>query len=574
MFRAFVEENNANRATSCFDDPESEHESRTSKIFARILGCSHFASPHSSPTTMTDDARMLLKATSWFANVSDALLDALVAKMTVQDVEEGHIFVQEGLPMKHVLILESGILRRTKRPPPSHVRRASLQEIRKEDDPKEAVLVDEIDLPARVTGLLHAIQDLDGNAEAFATVSSAGPARVWSIPGDALRDILASDASFALQVCQAMATELRSGSKSLRSLVQTMRAKGKPGSSSESSHICRVLCYDATSWVTDGFEAVLKDYPDVAMDFTTERLSEQSATYAAGYDAVCLFVNDDANASILQTLSQVGVRMVTLRSAGFDRVDTRAAKAFGLTVTRVPAYSPYAVAEMAVALLLAVNRKIAKASQRVKMANFTLDAGLLGMDLHAKTVGVMGTGKIGQLLVKILLGFGSKVICFDVFEADAVKEMGATYVSKDELYEQSDVIFLMMPLLPATKHTINESVLPKLKPGVLLINTSRGGLVDTKALLKGLRAGIFGGVGMDVYENEAQYFFQDWSARKIEDPALTELLGHHDVVLTAHQAFFTQEAVTQIVKTTMENLDAFWSGQTGFDHPNNCLPSD
>jgi D-lactate dehydrogenase len=181
-------------------------------------------------------------------------------------------------------------------------------------------------------------------------------------------------------------------------------------------------------------------------------------------------------------------------------------------------------------------------------------------------------GKIGQILSKILVGFGANLICYDVFESDAVKKLGGVYVSKDEIMERADVLFLMMPLLPQTYHTINEASLEKLKKGVILINTSRGGLVDTKALLKGLQTGVIGSVGMDVYENEQAYFFQDWSARKVQDPDLVALLGLNDVVLTAHQAFFTQEAVDKIVSTTIDNLHDFKKGLTGQAHPNNCIP--
>jgi len=241
-------------------------------------------------------------------------------------------------------------------------------------------------------------------------------------------------------------------------------------------------------------------------------------------------------------------------------------------VARVPAYSPYAVAEMAMALLMAVNRKINKAANRVRMANFTLDAGLMGTDIHGKTVGVMGTGTIGIVLCNILLGFGVNLLCCSHSENEDIKARGGRYVSKDELFAQSDILFLMMPLLPSTRHAINHSVLPQLKKGVILINTSRGGLVDTKALLEGLRQGIIGGVGMDVYEREQDYFYQDWSAKSIDDPDLEALIGNHNVVLTAHQAFFTTEAVTQIVGTTLENIRNFHNGAKGLAHPNNCIP--
>ena len=260
-----------------------------------------------------------------------------------------------------------------------------------------------------------------------------------------------------------------------------------------------------------------------------------------------------------------------MRCAGFDRIDTKAAKAYGLTVVRVPAYSPYAVAEHAVSLLMTVNRKICAASTRVKMANFTLDQSLIGVDIFEKKVAVMGTGKIGQILVKILNGFGAKILCYDIFESSVVKDLGATYTTKEDIYQNADIIFLMMPLLPATKHTINMEVISKLKEGVIIINTSRGGLINTKALIAGLRSGKIGGVGLDVFENEQEYFFQDWSARAIEDSDLTSLLGNNKVVLTAHQAFFTKEAVNKIVDTTLENIKEWKHGSVGQKHSNNCI---
>ena len=332
------------------------------------------------------------------------------------------------------------------------------------------------------------------------------------------------------------------------------------------------------------------------MDYTSDRLDMKTAKYAAGYDAVCLFVNDNADTNALWVLSMGGVKFIAMRCAGFDRVDTKAAKALGLSVARVPAYSPYAVAEHAISLLMAVNRKIHIASVRVKMANFSLDSGLLGMDIHGKTVAVMGTGKIGQILCKIISGFGVNLLAYDVFESDEgkslhfstsqniifracfnlnnrfvniiVKSMGGKYVSKEEIYKQSDVIFLMMPLLQATRHTINEEVLPMLKKGVILINTSRGGLIDTDSLISGLQSGVIGGCGLDVYENEGEYFFQDYSSKSIKDERLVAMLGNNRIVLTAHQAFFTKEAIDKIVSTTIENFFNFASGLRGDELPN------
>eukprot|EP00956_Cyclotella_meneghiniana_P023346 scaffold45368_cov68-Cyclotella_meneghiniana.AAC.5 len=324
---------------------------------------------------------------------------------------------------------------------------------------------------------------------------------------------------------------------------------------------------EVLSWVRENFEPQVEafnksnDFAVIKMDYTADRLDINSASYAVGYDAVCLFVNDTASADVLQILSMGGVGLIAMRCAGF-------AKTFGMNVARVPAYSPYAVAEHAIALLMSINRKTHAANTRVKMANFTLDSGLLGMDIYGKNVGVMGTGKIGQILCGIVKGFGANLFAYDVFEADCVKEMGGKYVSQEEIYKTCDVIFLMMPLLPATKHTINKDVLPLLKKGVIIINTSRGGLIETSALLDGIQSGIIGGAGIDVYENEGDYFFQDWSAKNIDDPVLVALLGSNKVVMTAHQAFFTREAIDKIVGTTIENIQEFSEGKRGKDLTN------
>lgn len=540
------------------------------------------------PAASKDEAIRLLRDTSWFHDGTEAFLDALAAIMVPVTAEDGHIFLEEGSPVNLFLILEEGTLVRTKLSA-DEVEKVDIQKSLRsmkgsmvtDELVKSSVVVDTLTVRGRVSGMLHVIED--GNF-AYATLTArGGPAKVWLVPGQSFRDLLSSNQAFSMEFLSIMSRELRTGTKSLRSLIRSVKYSGdRSGFAGEQGNTIRVLCYDSTSWVTESFKPAIEAFNEgeatksgmkIEMDFTIERLGRESATHAAGYDAVCTFVNDVVDAETMQTLSLLGVQMIAQRAAGFDRIDTKAAKAYGMTVARVPAYSPYAVAEFAITLLMSVNRKIAKASQRVRMANFSLDAGLMGMDIHGKTVGVLGTGKIGQILCKIILGFGAKLICYDVFESDEIKESGGTYVSQDEVYAQSDVLFLMMPLLPSTKHTINDSMLSKLKKGVIVINSSRGGLIDTKALLKGIQSGIISGAGMDVYENEADYFFQDWSARQIQDPTLVALLGEQNVVLTAHQAFFTKEAVGNIVDTTIENLRLFKLGKVGMEHPNNCIPS-
>lgn len=517
-------------------------------------------------------------SSTFFENASDEFLTELASKMVLKTVEDGHWFIVEGDDIDTIMVIEEGVLARTKLSEDEEDLRDSIISLTNEEVKsaltENAVNLDTVEGYGRVTGLYH---NFSPGSIAYATITAQGPAKVWVITGKDFRSIIAGNTKFAMEVMQALAHEVRGNKKATRAIMKSIT---KPGDESKKAgKTIKILCYDATSWVTGGFKPAIKEFNKaqgedsvaIEMDYTTERLGPKSAAYAAGYEGVCTFVNDTADKQTIQVLSMLGVKLIAQRAAGFDRVDTKAAKVFGMTVARVPAYSPYAVAEHGIALLMSVNRKITKASNRVKMANFSLDEGLMGVDIYGKTVGVMGTGKIGAILCNIINGFGAKLIAYDVFENPEVKKIG-TYVSKDEIFAQSDIIFLMMPLLPPTKHTINLDVLPKLKKGVILINTSRGGLVDTKALLKGLQGGIIGGCGMDVYENEADYFFQDWSARNIADADLTALLGQQNLVLTAHQAFFTKEAVDKIVATTLENISYFSNGKRGFAHPNNCIP--
>ncbi len=295
------------------------------------------------------------------------------------------------------------------------------------------------------------------------------------------------------------------------------------------------------------------------------QLNGQTASLAQGCPAVSIFINDDASAKILKKLQEGGAKLLALRSAGFNHVDVFAAEQLGMTVLRVPAYSPYAVAEHAVALMLALNRKLHRAYQRVREQNFSLN-GLMGFDMHGKTVGVVGTGKIGAVVCRILHGFGCRLLAFDPMPNPEVAALGAVYVSLNELLEQSDVVTLQCPLTPDTKHLINAAALARMKPKAMLINTSRGGIVDTRALIETLKAGKLGAVGLDVYEEEADLFFQDLSDQVIQDDVFARLLTFPNVLVTAHQGFFTQEAVEAIQRTTIENITAFERGEPRPQH--------
>jgi D-lactate dehydrogenase len=297
-----------------------------------------------------------------------------------------------------------------------------------------------------------------------------------------------------------------------------------------------------------------------AIDHLEDRLRERSAPLAHGADAACIFVNDVADAAALSGLRDAGVRFVALRCAGFNNVDLEAAARLGLRVVRVPAYSPNAVAEHTIALILSLNRRIHKAYNRVRDGNFSLD-GLVGFDLAGKTAGVIGTGKIGTIVARLLWHFRCNVIAYDPYENERITELGMRYVSLDELWATSDVISLNCPLTAETHHLVDERAVESMKPGVMVVNTGRGALVDTTAVIDGLKSGRIGALALDVYEEEAELFFEDRSAEVITDDAFARLLVFPNVLITAHQAFLTREALAGIADTTLANLDDLAAGR-------------
>lgn len=296
-----------------------------------------------------------------------------------------------------------------------------------------------------------------------------------------------------------------------------------------------------------------------ALEFFEARLTAATMPLARGFPAVCVFVNDVVDAVMLTDLAEHGLQVVALRCAGFNNVDLPTAERLGVRVVRVPAYSPHAVAEHTIALLLGLNRRLHRACSRVREGNFSLQ-GLMGFDLHGKTAGVIGTGRIGVLVVQILKAFGCDVLAFDVSSNFEAEQAGAVYVGLDELFARSDVISLHCPLTPDTQHLIGSESIDRMKPGVVLINTSRGGIVDTDAVIAGLKSGQIGGLAIDVYEEEADLFFEDLSNEVIRDDVFARLLTFPNVLVTGHQAFFTREALEQIAVTTLSNIAAVESG--------------
>ncbi len=287
--------------------------------------------------------------------------------------------------------------------------------------------------------------------------------------------------------------------------------------------------------------------------FQEAKLTAQSAPLAIGSRCVCAFVNDHLDREVLEQLSAGGTEYLALRCAGFNNVDLEAANELGIKVVRVPAYSPHAVAEHTLALLLTLNRRIHRAYNRVREGNFALN-GLVGFDLHGLTVGIIGTGKIGTITAGLFKGFGCNLVCYDVFENPEMKAMGATYMPLDDLFAQSDIISLHCPLLESTHHLINEGAIQKMKPGVTLLNTSRGALIDTAAVIAGLKSGHIGNLAIDVYEEEDNLFFEDKSGQVMQDDIFARLLTFPNVLITGHQAFFTDTALSQIAQVTLKNI--------------------
>jgi D-lactate dehydrogenase len=320
----------------------------------------------------------------------------------------------------------------------------------------------------------------------------------------------------------------------------------------------RILFYDTKPYDRHSFDAIMERYEDVELEYLEEDLNEGTARYAAGFDAVCIFVSSDARGSVLERLVGAGVKLVLLRCAGFNNVDVERAGELGLVVMRVPAYSPEAVAEHAMALAMAVNRKIHKAYIKVRENNFSLQ-GLTGMNFHGKTAGIVGTGRIGAAMCRICNGFGMRVRAYDMYPDRNLD--GVEYVGLDELLSGSDLISLHCPLTDATRHLVNKDTIAMMKDGVILVNTSRGALVDTDDLIGGIRDRKFFGVGLDVYEEEAGYVFENRSEDILQHSITARLLSFPNVIVTSHQGFLTNEALEAIAATTLDNVDRYREGR-------------
>lgn len=322
----------------------------------------------------------------------------------------------------------------------------------------------------------------------------------------------------------------------------------------------KIFFFDTHSFEKEYFCEANKNF-NHELNFFESRLNEKSAIIAKGYPCICAFANDHLDEKVLTILFENGTRLVALRSAGYNHVNLEMAKQLGLRVVRVPEYSPYSVAEHAIALLMTLNRKIHKSYNRVREGNFSLE-GLVGFDLHGKTVGVIGTGKIGKVFIKILIGFGCKVIAHDLRPDQLfAQQMGFQYTELEHILKTADVLSLHVPLNNKTHHMLDQKAFSMMKKGIMVINTSRGALIDTQCLIAGLKSGHISAAGLDVYEEEENYFFKDLSNQILNDDTLIRLMTFPNVILTGHQGFLTKEALLNIAQTTLSNIQEFEAGQ-------------
>lgn len=321
----------------------------------------------------------------------------------------------------------------------------------------------------------------------------------------------------------------------------------------------KVLFYDTKNYDREFFEAAVKDYPDIELDYLKADLTPRTAKLAEGFDAVCAFVSSDVQEETMDVLHEKGVRLVLMRCAGFNNVSLKKAAQYGIRVMRVPGYSPEAVAEHAMALALACNRRLYKAYNKVRENDFSLN-GLMGFNFHGKTAGIVGTGKIGAAMCRICSGFGMRVLAYDVYPNESLKDF-VQYVSFEELLAESDLISLHCPLMDNTYHLVNIETIKKMKDGVILVNTSRGALVKTDDLIEGIRLHKFAGVGLDVYEEETKNVFEDRSDEILEHSTTARLLSFPNVMITSHQGFFTREALSAIAETTLQNAMDYLAGK-------------
>ena len=484
-----------------------------------------------------DPLDVLLKEVKLFSTLDSSSLDLLKTRMKRTSLEPGEVLFSEGEPGDRMYVVTSGelcVLKKGKGG--SSIEIARLQS-------------------GEVAGEMSLFEEESRSA----TLKAVGNVELWEIDQKTFHHLLDTQPTMTRSLLAVLSRNLRRETR----IVAELR-------SHDEDNRLKVAVFDSKPYM----ENILTERNEdrYALKFFDTRLSLDTVSMASGFKIICVFVNDIADAEVIEQLGNMGIEMVALRCAGYNNVDLQACADRRINVTRVPAYSPYAVAEHAVALMLGLNRHIHRAHNRVREGNFSLD-GLVGFDMHGKTVGVIGTGKIGKCVISILLGFGCRVLAFDRYADEELAKLESfEYVELDKLFAESDIITLHAPLVPETRYIINDESIEKMKPGVMLINTSRGGLLNTQALIKGLLSEKIGSAGLDVFEEESGYFFEDFSDSMIADETLARLTTFNNVMVTSHMAFLTREALINIADTTYENIREYEAGGRGAELTNHVAP--
>lgn len=471
------------------------------------------------------EIRVGLAAHPLFAASLPDTLDALAAATRVVDVAAGERAFCEGDPAPYMFVVAGG----------------ELDAIKRADGGAEIVMRTLGD------GEVGGLTNLAGDETRSATLQARVPARLYAIDKPAFVDAMRTDAALTNAVLRALGRKVRDKNAQVATLLQRTRRDPRE----------KIVFFDAKPYEREAFDRRMPE--TLRARYIEARLGPDTARLADGFPVVCAFVNDDLSRPVVEELGARGVRLLAMRCAGYNNVDLTAATAAGIDVVRVPAYSPHAVAEHTVALLLTLVRKTHRASARVRDGNFSL-TGLVGFDLCGKTAGVVGTGKIGAIVAKIFRGFGMNVLAFDRAEQRELVDAGVRYTSLDDIFAASDVISLHVPLTAETHHMVDAERLARAKKGLVLLNTSRGGLVDAAALVAALKSDHLGGAGLDVYEEESEYFFRDRSDHAVLDDLLARLMTFPNVLITSHQAFLTHEALDNIAEATLASVAEHFAG--------------
>lgn len=481
----------------------------------------------------TNKLYKILKKVNLFSSLNNQSLKLIEKKMKIVTFEPDEYICKEGETGDRMYVLATGKIR-----------------VLKKGKGKSFIEIAELQV-----GAVAGFMSLFDKKPRSATLQAIGPVKVWEIDYNTFQDILNKYPAISQTLLSVLSNYLRKETKTVADLI-----------SYEEDERLKIAVFDSKPYIEKIFDE--QNNKRYFIKFFKNRLNSDTAALALGFKVICAFVNDKIDAEVVKELHRLEVEMIALRCAGYNNVDIEACKKYGISVTRVPAYSPYAVAEHTIALILALNRHIHRANNRIREGNFSLD-GLVGFDMFGKTVGIVGTGKIGKCIINILLGFGCRILAYDKFpDSNIARNKAIQYTELDMLFRKSDIISLHVPLTPETYYMINKESISKMKRGVMLINTSRGGLVDTQALIKGLISGQIGSAGLDVYEEESEYFFEDFSHTVISDEILARLTTFNNVMVTSHMAFLTNEALENITKTTLKNINEYEKGKRGYQLTN------